>query len=454
MSTNLIKKEPVAAEVITHDVEPLTVHTDSSKFSRMGWLIILVGFGGFLLWACLAPLDKGVPMTGALSAEGNRKAVQHQTGGVVQEIFVHDGDVVKAGQVLVRLNDTQARTQVEMTEAQYFTARASEARLLAERDGAKSVAFPKALEAYRNNPLVQSNVASQQQLFMSRQMALNNELAAYDQTMAGLKIQVQGLKESRDSKKEQMVFLKEQLSGMRDLAKDGYIARNRLLDLERTYAQVSGAISEDVGNIGRTSSQIIETGLRRSQRVQEYQREVRTQLAEVQRDAESLQSRLSGQSYDLASVDVKAPTDGVVVGSSVFTKGGVVAPGFRMMDIVPTDDALVVEGQLPVNLVDRVHAGLPVEMIFSAFNSNRTPHLPGVVTTVSADRTVDEKTGQPYYKVRARVTPEGMKLVREHKLDIQSGMPVEVLVKTGERTMMSYLLKPVFDRAKTALTEE
>jgi protease secretion system membrane fusion protein len=146
--------------------------------------------------------------------------------------------------------------------------------------------------------------------------------------------------------------------------------------------------------------------------------------------------------------------DGVVVGSNVFTRGGIVAAGARMMEIVPTADALVVEGQLPVNLIDKVHPGLKVELIFSAFNANKTPHIPGEVIQVAADRTVDERSGAPYYKVRARVSAEGSKLIQKQKLDIVSGMPVEMFVKTGERSMMSYLLKPVFDRAKTSLTEE
>jgi protease secretion system membrane fusion protein len=241
---------------------------------------------------------------------------------------------------------------------------------------------------------------------------------------------------------------------MRDLAKDGYVARSRLLDLERTYSQTSAGVSESVGNIGRSQRQIMEVVLRRSQRVQEYQREVRTQLSDVEKEANALQARLEGVEYELANAEVRAPVDGIVTGLAIFTRGGVVSPGFRMMDLVPENDSLIVEGQLPVNLVDRVHSGLKVDMIFSAFNSNKTPHIPGVLTTVSADRLVDEHTGAPYYKVRARVTPEGAKLIAAKHLDIRPGMPVEVFVKTGERTMMSYLLKPVFDRAKTSMSEE
>ncbi|AXA94899.1 hemolysin D [Massilia sp. YMA4] len=450
-----MKKQPgPPAEVISHDVTPLTVETDSRAYSRLGWLVVLLGFGGFMLWASLAPLDKAVPMPAVVSKEGNRKAIQHLTGGIVDDILVKEGDVVKHGQVLVRMNSVQSRSQAETSRAQYFTARLAEARLLAERDGKASVAFPAELEAYRGDPRVIEGYELQKQLFTSRRMSLESELSAVNESIEGLKLQAKGLEESRNSKKEQMAILKEQLDNMRDLSREGYIARNRMLDLERTYAQLSGAISEDIGNIGRARRQVTELTLKRLQRTQDYQKEVRTQLADVQREAEALESRIKGQDYDLANTEVRAPADGTIVGMNIFTKGGVVGAGMRMMDIVPSADPLVVEGQLPVNLVDRVHVGLPVELVFSAFNANRTPHIPGVVTSVSADRTVEERTGNAYYKVRASVTPEGQKIIAAKKLDIQSGMPVELHVITGERTMMSYLLKPIFDRAKSAMSED
>ncbi|HVK95644.1 MAG TPA: HlyD family type I secretion periplasmic adaptor subunit [Noviherbaspirillum sp.] len=441
-----------AAEVVVREAEPVLVNTDQTSHARLGWLIVLLGFGGFMLWAMFAPLDQGIPVSGTVTVASNRKAIQHQTGGTVEEILVKEGDLVKAGQVLVRMNDVQAKAQAEMTRVQYFTARAAEARLMAERDGAKTVAFPPDLESAKDDPRVANNISLQAQLFTSRQAAIQSELAALDENIAGLKFQVRGLEESRDSKKIQLQFLKEQLEGMRDLAKEGYVARNRLLDLERTYAQINGAISEDIGNIGRAQRQISEFSLRRIQRQQEYQKEVRSQLADVQKEAEALANRLVGQDFELSNVLVKAPVDGTIVGMNVFTKGGVIGSGFRMMDVVPSDDPLIVEGQLPVNLVDKVHPGLNVELIFSAFNQNKTPHVPGLVTQVSADRLTDERTGMPYYKMKAKVAPEGMTLIKD--LQVRPGMPVDLFVKTGERTMMSYLFKPVFDRAKTSLSEE
>jgi protease secretion system membrane fusion protein len=441
-------------DVVSQDVVPLEVNTDARSYARMGWLITLLGVGGFLLWALFAPLDKGVPLQGNVAKESNRQAVQHLSGGTIQQILVRDGDVVKAGQVLVRMNPVVAQSAMQMTDSVYLTDLASEARLAAERDGLHTIKFPADLEQRRSDPRVADIMALQTQLLASRQASLQNELASVDENIAGLKVQIQGLKETLQSKKEQIAFLKEQLSGMRDLAKEGYVARNRLLDLERTYAQLSGAMSEDIGNIGRAQRQVAELTLRKAQRVQDYQKEVRSQLTEVSKDTEAQQARLQAQKFELSNVEVKAPADGTVVNLAVFTPGGVVAPGFKMMDIVPSNDPMVVEGQLQVQLVDRVHRGLPVDLQFAAFNANTTPHIPGVVEDVAADRTVDERTGMAYYKVRVKVTPEGAKLIAQKKLAIRSGMPVSLFVKTGERTMMNYLLKPIFDRAGSALSEE
>lgn len=441
-----------ATDVVTQEVEILEVNTDASAYARLGWAIVVFGVLGFLLWASFAPLDKGVPLSGNVVVASSRKAIQHQTGGTVDEILVKDGEVVKAGQVLLKMNSITANATAEISKVQWYSAQATEARLKAERDGAANVSFPKELQQAKSDPRVADNIMLQQQLFSARRTSLQSELGAFEENIAGLRLQLTGLEESMVNKKQQQKFLKEQLEGVRDLAKDGYIARNRLLDLERTYAQVNGGVSEDIGNIGRVTRQIAEYSLRKIQRQQDYQKEVRSQLSEVQKEAESLQSRLEALNFDLNNTMVKAPVDGTVVGLAVFTKGAVVSPGFKLMELVPKDDALIVEGMLPVNLVDKVHEGLKAELIFSAFNTNTTPHIPGIVTQVSADRSVDERTGQPYYKVKAIVAPDGMKKIAN--LQIRPGMPVELFVKTGERTMMNYLLKPIFDRANSAMTEE
>jgi protease secretion system membrane fusion protein len=294
-----------ALEVAAQDVPQL--NTDARAYARMGWLIVLLGVGGFLLWALLAPLDKGVPMGGTVAKESNRQAVQHQAGGTIAQILVRDGDVVKAGQVLVRMNPVVAQSAVNMTDSQYLTALAVQARLEAEQTGARSIRFPAMLQQRQSDARVAGIMSLQRGLLASRQASLQNELAGVAESIAGLKMQVQGLQASRDSKKEQAAILKEQLAGMRGLATEGYVARNRLLDLERTYAQLGGAISEDIGNIGRAQRQVAELTLRKAQRQQDYQKEVRTQLTDVQRDADAQGARLQAQQFELSNVDGKAP---------------------------------------------------------------------------------------------------------------------------------------------------
>lgn len=445
-------KKNEAADVVVHDISQHPVETDATAHTRLGWWIVLAGVGGFLLWAIFAPLDKGVPVNGTVMVSSNRKVIQYPATGTIDEILVADGDVVKAGQVLVKMNDVTLKSEAEISRVQYFSSLANRARLTAERDGKASIVYPAELLNARPDPHAVDDIAVQNELFNSRRASLQAELGGYDENIAGLKSQLQGLQDSLENGKQQQQFLKEQLDGMRNLAKDGYVARNRLLDLERTYAQVNGQMSEGIGNIGHVQRQISEMTLRKTQRQQDYQKEVRSQLADVDKETEALSSRLHEQEFQLAHVQVRAPVDGTVVGLNVFTRGGVIGAGQKMMDIVPSDDPLIVEAQVPTNLIDKVHVGLEAEMIFPAFNQNHTPRIRGIVTQVSADTITDERTGQSFYRLKAEATPESRKKIAT--LAIRPGMPAEVFVKTGERTMMNYLLKPVFDRAKTSLTED
>ncbi|SFK79083.1 membrane fusion protein, protease secretion system [Nitrosomonas aestuarii] len=443
---NAIKSKLAPADQSTE------VKTDETVHARLGWWIVLVGVGGFVLWAFFAPLDKGVPLSGTVTVDTNRKAVQHRTGGIIDEIYVKEGDHVEAGQVLARMNDVQVMAQAEITRAQLITARTMQARLIAERDEKNVIEYPDNLLAAQDDPRISNNILTQNQLFNSRQLAMQHEMAALDENVAGLTVQLRGLEASRSSKKQQLVFLQEQLTSLRELAKDGFVPRNRVLDLERTHVQLHGEISAETGEIGRIQRQIAELKQRRIQRFQEHQKEVRQQLSDIQREVDSLSSQLIGQEFELANVLVKAPVEGIVVGMNVFTQGGVISPGFRLMDIVPSDDPLMITGRVPVHLIDKVHPGLHVDLIFSAFNQNITPNIPGEVLQVSADRLTDERTEEPYYQLRVRVTPEGMQLLTHHQ--VRAGMPVEIFVKTGERSLMNYLFKPILDRLHASMSEE
>ena len=440
-------KDPSASDIAASSID-----TDLTKYTRLGWWIVIGGLGSFLLWASFAPLDKGVPLSGTVAVASNKKAIQHEAGGTVEAILVKEGDTVKAGDVLVRMNNVQAGADAETARVQYIAARTMQARLEAERDGRSRVVLPKEFVTAESDPRVLESIALQEQISNSRQAAIRSELAAISENMAGLNAQIQGLEASLLSKRQQQSLVTEQLSGMRDLAKEGYMATNRVLETEQNLASINANISADVGNIGRTRSQIAELKLQKLQRNQEYQKEVRTQLSEAQKQADALRNQLKGLDRNVSNINIKAPVAGTVVGLAVFTKGAVVAPGFKLMDIVPEGDSLVVQGQLPVHLVDKVYPGLPVNLMFTAFNQNKTPYIPGEVVNVSADRFIEEQTGQPYYKVTSKVAPEGMKLI--YTLKVRPGMPVEMFVKTGERTMMNYLLRPIIDHLKLSMSEE
>ena len=425
---------------------------DDTRYSRLGWLLMLGGFLGFLGWAALAPLDKGVAVSGKVMVSGHRKVVQHPSGGIVERIDVRDGDKVVAGQVLIRLKETPLLGLAQSLRSQFYGSLASEARLDAEGDGVSRVNFPAELTALAADPEVASNLALQQQLFDSRRRALLLDQQGIDESIAGAEAQLRGVRDSQASKVLQRTALTEQLQGLRELAREGYIPRNRLLDSEQVYAQVLGSISEDYGRIGQLQRQVLEMRLKIRQLAEEYQKEVRTQLADTRVRTEDLRNRLASAEFELANSQLRAPVAGIVVGLDVFTEGGVIKPGQALMEIVPQGEPLLVEARVPVELADKVHPGLPVELMFSAFSQSTTPRVAGEVTLVSADRQVDERTDEPYYTLRAQVSEAGMAQLAG--LQIRPGMPVEAFVRTGERSMLNYLFKPLLDRTHMALVEE
>ena len=425
---------------------------DERRYTRLGLWLVLAGFGSFLLWAAMAPLDKGVAVSGNIMVSGNRQVVQHSTGGIIERLYVREGDQVRAGQVLLQLDVTQARSQYESLYAQYVSTLATEARLTAERDGLQEIDFPAPFASTDKGAALDPLMSLQRQLLHNRQQAQHMEQAAIQESIAGSQSMLASLQETLTHKQAQRQSLDEQLQGLRDLARDGYIPRNRLLETERLYAQLSGDISQDVGNIANLQRQISELRLNASQREQEYQRDVREQLADVQWRGDDLASRLKQAEFELNNMLIRAPASGTVVGLNVFTESGVISPGQSLMEVVPTDAPLLVEAQAPVELIDKLHPGLPVELMFVAFNQNRTPRVAGEVSLVSADRLMDERTGLPYYQMQIRVSDEG--IVQLSGQDIRPGMPVDAFVRTGERSLLNYLFKPLLDRTHMALVEE
>lgn len=336
---------------------------DFDHFIRIGWRVILFAFGGFMIWASFAPLDKGVPASGFVITDGQRKIIQPATSGIIDEILVEEGEHVEEGQVLALMNSTMAFSRLKTS---------------------------------------QENVTA-------------------------LGEQIESLMHGISSKKNQLAIMQRQLNNARDLAREGYLPKNRVLELEQNYAQLDSAIAMD-----------------------------QSTLQERKRVLSEEQSKIAPEELDLARTEIKSPVTGYVVNLQFFTRGGIVQAGQKLMEVTPDNQPLVVEAKLPINLVDKVHEGDRVEILFSALNQNKTPRIPGVLKVVGDDRIVEDRPQDPkmlsYYRILVEITPEGEKKLGDNK--IRAGMPADVFIKTGERTLLSYMIKPMIDRMHSALREE
>ncbi|MFJ1339384.1 HlyD family type I secretion periplasmic adaptor subunit [Pseudomonas caricapapayae] len=424
---------------------------DARFYVRLGWLLTLVGFGGFIAWAALAPLDQGISVPGTVVVSGKRKAVQSLAGGVVSRILVSEGQSVKQGQPLFRLDRTQVQADVQSLQAQYQLAWASLARWQSERDNLSQVVFPAHLSS-DPDPQLSLVLESQRQLFSSRREAQSREQAGLTASIDGAVAQLAGMRRARGDLQAQADSLREQLENLKPLASQGYIPRNRLLEYQRQLSQVQRDLAQNSGDSARLEQGIVESRLNLQQRREEYQKEVRSQLAEARLKSVTLEQQLTSAGFDLQHSEILAPADGIAVNLGVHTEGAVVRAGETLLEVVPQGTALEVEGRLPVNLVDKVAVQLPVDILFTAFNQNSTPRVSGEVALISADQLLDDKTGQPYYVLRSTVSEQA--LARLNDLVIRPGMPAELFVRTGERSLLNYLFKPLLDRAGTALTEQ
>lgn len=442
----------MSASEISEESMNQTARRDEKRAVRLGWLLVLAGFGGFLLWALFAPLDKGVMVNGSVVISGNRKVVQHNQGGIVDKIQVKDGDRVEAGQVLLTLNEVDARSASEGLDGQYLQLVAREGRLLAEQQRLSDMVITPRLQPLADKPEMRVITALQRDLLHSRQQSLKLEAEGMRSSIAGMEASLSAQRQVMTSKQKQRETLEQQLQGLRSLAAENYVPRNKMLENERLLAQLNGDIAQLAGDINRTRRDIEQQTLLIAQRQQEYDKEVNSELADVWALLSDVGSKKEKADFNLANIQMRAPVSGTVVGLKVFTEGGVIAPGQTLLEIVPDDQPLFVDARLPVELVDKVWPGLPVELQFVAFNQSTTPRVAGTVELLSADRLLDERDGSPYYSLRVQVDEAGKRALEG--LEVKPGMPVQGFVRTGERSFVNYLFKPLMDRLHLALTEE
>ena len=454
---NLTKSSKAAAQdaqvVNTADAGGLRASSDTSAVAKTGLWVLGLGFGGFLLWAGLAPLDEGVPTQGMVTLDTKRKTVQHLSGGIVKEVLVHEGQQVKEGDPLLRLDGAVAKANYEAVRQRYLGYRAMQSRLFAEQAGQNAIDFHPDVKVAINDPLIKQQVSTQQQLIQARRAALAADLQGIEESVQGLKEQLGSYQNILVQRRSQLSLLTEELNNTRGMVKEGYAPRNRQLELERMVAESNAAIADLNGNSLRVQRQVAELTQRSMARKQEYRKEVETQLADVTREVQSDAEKFVAVSADLDRMEIKAPASGQVVGLTVQTVGAVLQPGQKLLDVVPDSQTLLLEAHIPPHLIDKVQAGLSTDVRFNAFAHSPQLVVEGKVLSVSGDLLSDPAQPQfSYFLARVQVTPEGMKTLGKRQM--QPGMPAEIVIKTGERSMLTYLLHPLLKRMASSMKEE
>jgi protease secretion system membrane fusion protein len=412
-------------------LQPVQVEESAIRKNAARWFLGF--FAVFLAWALYAPIDAGVTVQGTVSVLGNRKAVQHPTGGVVEEIRVKEGAEVKQGEVLLRINPLKTEADLTGAELTYINLLASESRLKAERDGLGGINWSDELRK-RFKP-GDPRVEVAQKLQVQR---LNSRRAEYASQVASLNEQINGLQAVLQSRQIQIKTLDEEMKNTRELAQRGFVPQSQANQAERQKSDIDSSIANTQADISRARLQI-------SQVRSAILKDVDTQLQELQKNRDAVSTRLDSAKFDRNLAEIRAPVSGSVVGLKVFTVGGIITSGMVLMEIVPKDENLIIQAKIPTSIIDKVRVGMPTDMRFTAFNKDKTPVIPGMVKVLGADV---EPGGNPqegdFYLAQVETTPEGIALLSG--LKVQPGMPVDVLFKAGERSFMSYLLKPLTDK--------
>lgn len=443
---------PEAARVHGPDAPPPAADAWSMRRpARVGAIAMILFFGIIGTWSWFARIDGAVVATGFVKVAGNRKTVQHIDGGTIRELMVQEGQKVAAGQVLLTLDDTQIIATVASLAGALDVMLATESRLRSERDDHPEVRFATALEARAGMPDVAEAMANQRAIFDARQEAKRGEVAVLEQRKEQLRRQIEGVGAQMVSQRRQAALTRQELEATRALHREGFATLNRVLALDRGYAQYEGQESQYRAEIARLEQALAEASLQVAQVRKTQMMEVTRELGEVQARILETRERLNSARDVLARVSIQSPIEGHVVGLSVFTIGGVINRGDKILDVVPADGELVVEAMIRPEDIESVVAGAGAEVVITAFKHSDMLKMEGSVRSVSADRLTDPKTGASFFSAIVEIGAAAVP--RDRAPRIAAGMPAEVFIKTAERSVLDYLVSPLTASMRHALRE-
>lgn len=424
---------------------------NARRFTVIGYFLfsfVFLGFGG---WSYLAPLGSAAPAPGMLVVKSERQVVQHLEGGILEELFVRQGDRVESGQVLAKLDVTRVQANLDVSVSQLNLANAKITRLRAELAGAQEIIWPSSLTE-SNNLRVSELIDEQLTLFNKRRASLGGELSILERRVAQLKSRIGGLEDSRITRLELLQSFETEFESQSQLLSEGFVDDSKVRGLERKVVELRGAIQKIGSDIQSSEIQIGETELQIIQRTSVYDTEVQTQLAELHSIRIEVQENMRVTRDKLSRAEIKAPASGVILTIDVTTTGGVVPSGKPFITLVPNEDELMIEAQISPNDIDRVSTGQDAEVQFSSFDQNAIPKTYGMVESISADALVDRNNGISYYQAKLSIPDSELSKLAGY--DLVPGMPVNVLIQTGERTLWQYLTKPLALGMSKALIED
>ncbi|WP_371871810.1 HlyD family type I secretion periplasmic adaptor subunit [Pontibacterium sinense] len=427
----------------------MSVYTNDMPTRMIGLIIVFLTFGVFGGWSMIAPIDSAALAPGVLTVKGYKKTVQHLEGGIIQQLYVKDGDKVEAGAPLILLDDTQLQAEHQILKGQLFVLLAQESRLLAERDELESITFPDELLSDDKRATEAKEQEAEQ--FLVRKISRDGEVEVLQQRIVQLNSQSEGLNALIASKKALIASYDEEISDNIDLLSQGFVDKKRLRDLQRLREGLAGEVAEHKAAIAGITIQSGEAKLKILQQKKDFRAEVVEQLSQAQAKAFDVQERVSAITDRIKRSTIMAPVSGVVLGLGFHTLGGVIAPGNKILEIVPEKNDLIIEAKVAPADIDRVTLGLDADVRFSVFKSSITPVVQGRVTTLSADRIVGED-GAPYYLAHLELTDSSSDALKGFQL--LPGMPAEVLINTGDRTLFEYLVQPATDAFARSMLED
>jgi HlyD family secretion protein len=414
-----------------------------------GVIVIIVSVFGFGIWASTAELSGAVLASGKLVVESNVKKVQHPTGGVVGEIHIKEGDRVKSGDLLIRLDETITRANLQVITNQLDEFDVRQARLEAERDGRTQFGLPDAIKGREAEPALERIIVGERTLLESRRTARHGQISQLRERVAQLDKQISGLEAQQSAKNREIELINEELVGIEKLWVKNLVPITKLMAMRREAARLEGERAQLIASGAESRGKIAEIELQIIQIDQDLRSEVTTELRDIHIKQSELRERRIAAEDQLKRVDIRAPQSGTVHHLTVHTVGGVIGQSEPIMLIVPHEDALVIEVQISPQDIDRVRVGQLTFIRLTAFDQRTTPELDGEVTLVSADLMDDQEKNQAYYTARIVLAEKRAAAA----LKLIPGMPAEVHIRTGERTLMSYLLKPLSDQFALAFRE-